>query len=374
MEQNLIPKAHARLLSEWENRVTHNLGEIGVHPLSMKELIDDAQFLEQVLTTPLRYPQTNGIQELRERIANLYPGASADNVVVTIGAAQANYTTTLTLLAPGDAIVLMPPTYRQLAGLARKFKFDIKVVPRNKEAGWSVNIEALEKAVTPQTRLIYVCNPNNPTGNIMTPNEMEALARIAEQAGAWVLADEVCAGGELESDEETPTFWGYSEHVLVTNSMSKTYGLPGTRIGWVIAPNELAYKLWSEQDGVTITAPMVGNLLSAFALSPEVRKRILARTRQRVREGWNNLEQWLRGHEDAFSITPPQSAALAFLEYRPKINSTDLAWRLIQEKDVLVVPGDAFGIDHHLRIGTDVPRAQLYEALDRIYELFTEAD
>ena len=123
MSKEFVPFEQERVMSKWENVVDYNLGDSGVHPMTTEELVGDPDFIEEMLSTGLYHPQANGILELREHIANLYPGATPDNVLVTSGAAQANFTTLWTLLNPGDEIVVMLPNYLQIWGIAHNSVF-----------------------------------------------------------------------------------------------------------------------------------------------------------------------------------------------------------------------------------------------------------
>jgi aspartate/methionine/tyrosine aminotransferase len=230
----------------------------------------------------------------------------------------------------------------------------------------------LESVVTPNTRLIAVCNPNNPTGRILSEPEMDAIVACAERAGAWILADEVYRGASRESDEENPSFFGRYDRVLAVGSMSKAYGLPGLRLGWVVAPAAAIDEIWARHEYTTISATMLSNKLAAIALSPEVRPRLLQRTRDYIRQGYPLLQSWMDSHPDTFSLTPPDAAAIAFVRYHLGVNSTELTERLRQEKSVLIVPGDHFGMDRFLRISFGLPHETLRPALDRIHELVVD--
>ncbi len=361
-----------RVQSEWENVVEYNLTESGVHPISVRELVGDGSVLDELLSMPLGYPQTNGTIELRERIAALYPGATPDNVLVTIGCAEANFTALQTLLAPGDEMVVMLPNYMQIWGIGQNYGYKVKTFSLREERGWAPDLAALDEMVTERTKLIAVCNPNNPTGYILKPAEMDAIVAAAARAGAWLLADEVYRGAEQRTDVETPSFWGRYDKVLALNSLSKAYGLPGLRIGWAVAPADTAAAMWARRDYFTISATMLANKLAAFALSPEVRPRLIRRTRDYIRAGMPIADEWLRRHPGTFDLVPPQAAAIIFARYHLDINSTDLVDRLRREKDVLVVPGDCFGLDHHLRIGIGSPAPYLRAGLERVHELLAE--
>jgi len=369
VKEKFIPFMLEREMSIWENKVEYNLSESGVHPMSTRELFDnDAELIEEFLSTGLNYPQTNGLVELREQIARLYPGATREEVVVTTGAAQANFTSLLTVMDPGEEIVVMLPNYMQIWGVAKNYGLQVKTFSLKEELDWGVDIDELNQMVSNKTRLIAICNPNNPTGHIMSMEEREAVIQAAGRVGAWILADEVYAGAEHNSDESTPSLWGSYDRVLAIGSLSKAYALPGLRIGWVVASGDLAGEIWARQDYITISATMLGNKLATHALSPQVRTRLLSRTREYVRQGYDNFARWCGQHSDLLSLVPPQAAAIAFVRYNREVNSSELVKRLIEEQSTLVVPGDHFGLDHHLRISYGLSQDYVNEGLERIYQ------
>ena len=366
------PFDQERVMSKWENVVKYNLAESGVHPATVRDFVDDPAVIDDLLATELNYVQANGIIELREQIAALYPNATPDNVLVTVGCAEANYLSIQTLLAPGDEMVMMLPNYMQIWGIANNFGVQVKSFHLREEEGWAPDLDQLADIVSDQTKLIAVCNPNNPTGHILTEAEMQAVVEAADKVGAWLLADEVYAGAERLSDEQTPSFWGRYERVLANNSLSKAYGLPGLRIGWVVGPPDTVDEIWARHEYTTIGTTMLANKLAAIALSPQVRPRIIKRTRDYIRRGFPILDGWLESHEGLFDLVPPQAAAIAFARYHLEINSTELAERLMHDKSVLIVPGDHFGMDHHLRISYGLQPDYLRAGLERIRELLVE--
>jgi aspartate/methionine/tyrosine aminotransferase len=240
------------------------------------------------------------------------------------------------------------------------------------ETGWALDLEELQRTVTPETRAIAVCNPNNPTGHIFSEAEMRAVVQAADRVGAWILADEVYAGAERVSDEMTPSFFGRYDRVLAMGSLSKAYGLPGLRLGWVTGPPDTLDEIWARHEYVAISSAMLSNQLAALALSPEVRPRLIQRARKYVRSGFSVLTDWLAQHGETFRLVPPQAGAIAFPRYRLGIGSSELAERLRSEKSVLVVPGDHFGMERFLRINIGLPERRLLAALERVRGLITE--
>jgi aspartate/methionine/tyrosine aminotransferase len=290
-------------------------------------------------------------------------------VLVTVGAAEANYITTITLAGPGDTVAVMLPNYMQVWGIARNLAMQVRPFHLDESAAWSAPPAGIAAAVVPGTALVAVCNPNNPTGHALSTLEMDAIVAAADRVGAWILADEVYAGAERLGGGPSPSFFGRYDKVVATGSMSKAYGLPGLRIGWAVGPVHVIDDIWARHEYTTISASTVSNHLAAHALSPPVRERLLERTREYIRSGYSVLEQWLAGHGGTFDVVPPDAAAIAFVRYHLDIGSADLAERLRTEQSVLVVPGSHFGMDRFLRISFGLPKDYLTTALDRMHDL-----
>jgi aspartate/methionine/tyrosine aminotransferase len=367
----LEPFAMERMQSTYENQVEFNLSESGVHPLTLGELVDDAASREALLAEGLRYTQSNGTIPLRTAIASLYPGATPEHVQVTNGGSEANYITTWNLVEPGDEVVMMVPNYMQTWGLARAFGATVREWPLVcGESKWRIDADALADVVSARTKLIIVCNPNNPTGARIDAADLDRIAAVAARHGSWILSDEIYRGAELDG-RETPTIWDRYERAIVTSGLSKAYGLPGLRIGWVIADPALISSLWSYHDYTTIAPGALSDALARRALEPARRARILARTRGILNQNFPIIAEWLDAHVGLFSFAPPDAGAIVYARYHHAINSTELVTRLRNEKGVLIVPGDHFGMDGYLRLGFGDEPAYLRAGLDRVHELLT---
>ena len=359
--------------SVWEQQVDINLTESGVHPITLEELIDnDESLLKQLLSTEINYPHVNGIPRLRELIASLYNNASIDNVLVTVGAAEANQIVMQTLLDEGAELATLTPSYKQVWGIAENRGHAVTTFSLNSEENWSLNVDELDAAVGENTKVIAVVNPNNPTGHIFTADEMQKIVNAADRVGAWILADEVYRGAEREQEEETESFFGLYDKVIAIGSMSKAYGLPGLRIGWIVAPPDMVEDVWRRHEYTTITASMLSNTLAAHALSPDVRPRLIGRARNYIRNGFPVLQEWMESQGELFSYTPPQASAVSFIKYDLDINSTELMVKLIKEASVFIGAGDSFGMDHHIRIAFGQDKEVLEEAFARIQKTLYE--
>ena len=360
-----------RWQSVWENKVELNISESGVRPLTTSELVPDAATLQKILDVPQYYPQTNGSEELRSRIAELYPGATAENVLVTCGGSEANFISTWSLIEPGDEIVFMTPNYMQVVGLARSFGATVKPLWLREELQWGINIGELSRLIGPKTKLVAICNPSNPTGSVLRKDEREAIAAAAEKVGAWVLADEVYRGAEFDG-AMTPSFWGGYDRILCTAGLSKAYSLPGLRTGWVVGTPKMVAKLWGYHDYTSIGPSMLTDLLACVALEPRRRAWILNRTREILLRNYPVLRAWLESHADSFSHVPPKAGAIAWAGLSGGRNSAQMAEELREKKGVLLVAGEQLGMESFVRFGFGGDPGHLQEALGRIDEWLQE--
>lgn len=354
-----------RWQSTYENRVAYNLSESGVHPLTVRELLE-LSGTQDLGSTLLGYGQSNGSDELRSKIALLYGGCADDCVVATNGSAEANFIALWELVKPGDRVAIVVPTYMQTYGLAQNFGVDVREIPLHEEDGWQPKPDEIRDAVDESTRVVIVTNPNNPTGAILNREARAAIIAAAQRVGAWIIADEVYCGAEL-SGVETPSFFGEYDRVVATGSLSKAYGLPGLRIGWAVSSAALAARLWARKDYLTISPGELTDHLATIALDPAVRPRVLQRTQRYLRAGLDILEPWLRS-AGIFEYRAPEAGAICYARYNLDLNSSELAEKLRAEQSVLIVPGDHFSMDGYVRIGFGNEAAELNTALTRIGE------
>jgi aspartate/methionine/tyrosine aminotransferase len=374
--------------SAYEQDVEFNLADSGVHPVRVGELVSEPAAVRDLLDTALHYPHVNGTPLLRSLIAGLYERAHLGNVLVTVGASEAMTISLQTLLSPGDRVVVLEPGYRQAWGIAQNLGCEVRSFTLRRDRGWRPDLEALDAALRPEAsgsagpwspsggarpvRVIAVTNPNNPTGAILSEGEMELVAAAAASAGAWLLADEVYRGTERLSDAETPSFWGRYERTIVVGSLSKAYGLPGLRTGWLLGPAPMVERIWRRHEYATISTGMLSNTLAEMALAEPARSRLIDRTRSYIRAGYELVERWVAANAELVSIIPPQATALAFVRYAMDLPSVDVADAIRSQASVLVAPGSCFGVEGHLRIALGLEPVLVNEALERIARVLRE--
>lgn len=359
------PFAMERMQSTWENVVEFDMSESGVRPLTLRELGAMGFDLDRCLDVPLGYSQSNGTPELRERIAAHYPGATVDHIEVTNGTSEANYLIALSQLRPSDEVAMQVPNYMQMPGVARSLGARVTTFTLRQADGWQPDWDEFERAVTPRTRLLYLSNPNNPTGAVLNDDAMRRIADRCSQTGTWLLADEVYLGAEIDRPR-TKSFWGLSDRVVVTSGLSKAYGIPGIRIGWLVGPPALTAACWAQHDYLTIGPNKLSDRLAQIAVEAPNRERCYARTREILRHNLPIVREWVAGFGGALTWREPDAGAIALLKYPSDTASLDIAERVRTRQSTLVVPGVHVGLEGHLRVWLGGREDFLREGLRRI--------
>jgi aspartate/methionine/tyrosine aminotransferase len=355
-----------RMQSAWEHRITYDLSESGVEAMTLEEAVRDPR---ELMRTRIGYAEGVGRDGTRRLVSSFHSGSTAENIVITTGTSEANYLAITTLVSPGDEVVIVMPNYMQLHGLATGLGARVREVWLREERGWTLDLDALAAAVNAKTRLICVCTPNNPTGQALSRSDIARVVEIADRHGAWIIADEVYRGAELDS-QESASFSGRGERVMITGGLSKVYGLPGLRVGWLVAPPERARAALELKDYTTIAPATLSDLLAEIAL--ERRDELLKRARYLITERWPLLEDWAASHSRDLHWTPPQAGAICFFSYKFPIESMALVDRLIRGYSTMVVPGVHFRAERHLRIGFGMAPRLLDAGLAAIDRLLSE--
>jgi len=356
--------------SLYERTVDINLADSSVKCASVRDLLGNSD-PAPLMDLPLYYPEVNGTELLRERIAALYTGATPNKVLVTVGAAQANWMACSTLLDAGDEVIVVSPGYRQVWGMARNMGCTVKEARLRPENGWRLDLDELEEFTSSKTKLIAVVNPNNPTGSILSHGEMQRLVKICAKHGSWLHADEVYRGTELHAPE-TPSFWGMYDRVICTNSLSKAYGLAGLRIGWAVASSQTIEALWRRHEYAVIAAAGPSMKLAEIALEPEKRAILFDRQKKLSRQGHAILQRWVSEQEGRFSVHEAVATSIAFVGYNFDVTSVELANHIRNKASVLVAPGAYLGAEHHLRITVGYEAEKIQTALSRIGEVVAQ--
>ena len=358
-----------RQQSIWENKVDYNLSESGVHPGSLNSLFDK-KFVDEINNTELTYGFTEGSLDLRKAIADIYDKANPENVQVFNGSAEANMVACLTLLEPGDEMIYMVPNYLQIQGFARGLGVDVKPFYLHESLNWKPQLDEIKNLVSSKTKMICICNPNNPTGSVLSKNMVFEIGDIARRAGVWLLVDEVYRGAEL-SGEECTSFWDIDyDKAIVNCGLSKAYGLPGLRLGWSVSNEDYIQDAWETHDYTSIAIGRLSDLIATHVLRRKNRHKFLSATQTALRKNLKLFQQWLDNYPGKFRFIPPYAGAMAFVHYEFEINSTKLVEKVRDEVSVMLVAGDWYGMDRYLRFGYGTKQDDLIIALDRIDRVF----
>ena len=357
--------AMERMQSTNEKRVAHDLSESGVEPLTLEQAAPQ-KLLGRVA---LSYADGRGREATRALVAAFHRGSDPDDVLLTTGTSEANLLSLATLLGPGDEALILMPQYLQLHGIARGLGARVREVWLDAARGWRLDLDALRAAVTRRTKVVCLCQPNNPTGRRLTPAEVREIAAIASAHGAWILSDEVFRGAELDG-RESAGFTGAGERVVVTGGLSKAYGLPGLRIGWIVAPPERIAAAWALKDYTTIAPATLSEVLAEHALRR--RDELIGRARSILNGRWPALERWARRRGEELGWTKPEAGAVCFFRYSWPIGSAELARRLIAERSTMLVPGVHFRLEQHVRIGFGMRADVLERGLGAVDALLAE--
>lgn len=353
-----------RIQSIYENSVKINLTESGIEPFSLKELMSKSE-LDELINLPLGYGYTQGNPKLRKRISSLYKGFNYKNILVTAGSSEAIFITALLIMSEGDELVMMTPNYLSINGVASSVKAKVSYIKLEEDLGWSIDLDKLKEMVTEKTKLISVCNPNNPTGSVMNEKEMKEIVKIADSVGAYIHSDEVYIGTEL-SGSETPSFQNFYHKVLVTSGLSKTFSNPGIRIGWLAAEEQLIEEGWAIKDYTTVASSILSQHIACKVLEPMTIQKIKKRAKKLLNENLEYFEKWIIPYSNNLSFIRPQAGGFIYVKYNLDINSTDLIHNLRKNEGVFVVPGDSFGMDGYFRVGLGSEPETFIKGLDLI--------
>jgi aspartate/methionine/tyrosine aminotransferase len=222
-------------------------------------------------------------------------------------------------------------------------------------------LEEIQRAITPGTRLVVVTNPGNPTGHVLSNEVRKAILERVQAAGAWLLCDEVYQGAE-RNGVTTPSFWGSYDKLVVVNGLSKAYGLPGLRIGWIVAPKQFIGDVWAHQDYTVIGPSPASDFLARCAI--KARTKILERTRGILKANFPVVDAWLKTFDGFFEWLPSEAGAICCVRYRGGPKTLDLVEQIRAKQSVLLVPGEHFGMPSgYLRLGFGNERPELERAL-----------
>jgi len=358
-----------RWMSTYENDIRLNLAESSIKQLTLDELLrlaeedGDTSVRERMNKVVLTYDETRGTRELREAIAAHHRDATAENVLVTNGAIEANYLLFNTLVRPGDTVIVMFPAYQQLYSVAEAIGATIKRWELKADKGYRPDLADLDALIDERTRLIVINTPHNPTGAILTEEQVRAICERAERVGARVLSDESYQGLSLDGQPLCPPAYSISDRMISVGTVSKNLGLAGLRIGWIVADEDLVRRCWSYRDYTSISSGRLSDWLATIAVRH--RGKLIERACRIARRNFALADAFMRAHTQHFDYIPPRAGLLMFPRLKMGVDSVTFCRDLIKEQGVLLVPGQAFEKEGHFRMGYGDDTALLEEGLEK---------
>jgi aspartate/methionine/tyrosine aminotransferase len=345
-----------RWMTTYEMHVKYDIAESGILPLTVNDLLQfelpeaREELLHRLLELPLGYSEAPGSLELRSLLAATYTQCGPENILVTTGAIEANFLLFNVLLNPGDHVVAVYPAYQQLYSVPRAIGCEVSLWQLHPANNFRYDLDELERLVTPQTRLIVVNTPHNPTGAMLSTAEVQRIYALAESVGARVLGDEAYRWLTVPGGADfAPPMYNQGPAGISVGTLSKPFGLPGLRIGWIAAPADLVAKCWAMRDYVSLSPGKLNDALAVLAIKH--REQIIERNQKIITQNLACASDWMAEHAGLVSWTPPRGGLLALLRYNLDISSLELANILAEEYSVMLAPGSAFGFEHHLRLG-----------------------
>ena len=313
----------------------------------------------------------SGTRELRTLIAATYPDVDPDNILVTTGAIEANFLLFNILLEAGDHVIAVYPAYQQLYSVPRAIGCDVSLWKVTPENDFRYDLQALKDLVRPKTRLIVVNTPHNPTGAMLAEAELRQIYDLAESVGATVLCDEAYRWISVPGGEEfAPPICTFGPRGISVGTISKPFGLPGLRLGWMIAPKEIISRCWAMRDYISLSPGKLNDAIARLAFKH--RQKIITRNTAIITENIDATERWISSHADILSWKQPLGGLLALLHYRLDIPSSELSDLLATQYSVMLAPGSAFGYENYLRIGVG-QHPEIYQSgLDAAARCFIE--
>ena len=335
-------------IEEWMNKyeadAEYDLTTTCISPLS----VNDLPYEKTIFDKKLDYGDIEGSFRLKTAIKALYENQQVGNITVTHGAIGANQLVFLSLLERGDEVVSILPAYQQHYSIPEALGCSVKKYFLQEKNNWLPDLNELDELVTLKTKLICFTNPNNPTGAVIPDNMLKEIAEIANKKNVWILSDEVYRGLNFIGNSYSRSIADIYPKGISIGSMSKTYSLPGLRLGWIASREDLIKEINHQRQYNTISVSALDDYFASIAL--ENRDKISARNFKIMNNGLSILKNWLTENPGVKCILP-SGGTTALLRYGADISSKELCIKIQQETGVALLPGETMEMEGFVRIG-----------------------
>lgn len=368
----ITPFAVEEWMNAWEVGAKYNIAETCVDSVSINELFeitgeDKEAFLDDYLNRRLTYGDIEGAPAFKEGVCKLYKTITPANVVPTHGATGANHHVFYSLINPGDRVISIMPTYQQLYSIPESFGADVQIIELLKENNYLPDISEIKRLATPNTKMICINNPNNPTGALMATEYLEQIVEIAREVDAYILCDEVYRHLTQE-DVWCESIVDLYEKGISVSSMSKVFSLAGIRLGWIATRDmDVVKACLSHRDYNLISCGMIDEAIATIALKHS--DKLLERNKKIVRDNLAILDEWVNT-EKHVSYVKPQAGTTSLVYYDMPVDSYDFCMDMYKQTGAFVTPGDCFEQPHSMRIGFACDTETLKLGLEAVSEYF----
>jgi len=362
-----------RWLNTLELGARFNLAETDAKPFTLEELLalgDREELLAELAAIRLGYNPTMGSFALRQAIAGLYQSVTPEQVLVTGGAIEADFLLANVLVEPGDTVIVQFPAYQVLYAVAEARGATVKRWTMSLDNGYRPDLDRLAALIDDRTKLVVINTPHNPTGAVLTREELETILGWAEERGFWVLSDEVYHGLAYEEGLLPPLARDLSPRAISVGSMSKTFGLSGLRLGWIAGPEEILQACWSWKDYTSISNSPLSDFLARLALVNV--DRVWERNLALARENRRVLLDWFEENRPIIDYVAPRAGLVCFPRFNLPISTEEFCRRAYEERGVLLVPGECFEMPGHIRFGFGGDPAEFAAGLRELGEVLRE--
>ena len=333
----------------------YDIGESGVKFFKVEDLGIDLSKIG------LRYIHHRGMPELRELIASQIPGIKPYQIAITTGASEAIFAVIASLIDVNDHLIVEVPTFPSLYEVPSSLNMNYSLCFLEYEESFKLNLEKIASFLTPHTKLICVSHPNNPTGSVLTTNELEELIRFAEKRDLFLLVDETYR--DLSFSPPPPLAASLSSRAISICSMSKAFGIPGIRIGWVVGDKETIESVCAVREQVTICNSILSETVAFSVL--QNRNDILQRVKKKVFSNFSIMNKWINSRDDLEWIEPC-GGVVGFPRLVADEPSFELCLSLIKDHKTFVIPGEYFKMPQHFRLGFGGNSFEIEEGLKRL--------
>jgi len=358
-------------LNVWENDAVYDIAGSSIASFTLEEIIKignktEKEFFSELMTKKMNYGWIEGSPEFKKQVSLLYKNVLPEQILQTNGA-TGGFLALYSLIEPEDHVISLYPTYQQLYDIPRSFGAKVDLWHIKEENGWLPDLEDLKRLIKPNTKMICINNANNPTGTLMEEDYLRKLVEIAQSCGAYILSDEVYKS--LETDIEIPSIVDLYDKGISVNSISKTYSVPGIRIGWVAANDELTNIFRKYRDYTMICAGVFDDYLATYIL--ENKEAVLERNKKIVTENLNIVKKWVQ-NEPRVSLIFPKYVSTSFIKLDIPIDTEEFCISLLKNKGVLLVPGNCFDMPGYARLGYCTHKDILEKGLEKLSEYLRE--